>query len=163
MEQDFDTEPNSDIVALAARIRATPVPTSAVAAQPEHGRGNVEFLQPADATTEGGSPPSHVVMPARVKRPPSASRFRWSWIAACTLVLIVMGYAYVSAFSDRSRAPIRKIAVLPLANLTGDPSRGYFVAGLHDALIAELAKIKALTVYSRQSMLRYQGSDLPLP
>jgi TolB-like protein/Flp pilus assembly protein TadD len=50
-----------------------------------------------------------------------------------------------------------------LANLTGDPDQEYFVAGMHDALVTELAQIAALTVISRQSMLRYQDSDEPLP
>jgi len=34
---------------------------------------------------------------------------------------------------------------------------------VHYALSSELAKIGALTVYSRQSVLRYRGSDRPLP
>jgi len=37
------------------------------------------------------------------------------------------------------------------------------VAGMHDALIAELAQIQALTVFSRQSVLRFQDSHMPLP
>jgi serine/threonine-protein kinase len=47
--------------------------------------------------------------------------------------------------------PIERLAVLPLANLTGDPEQAYFVDGMHRALIAELAQIGALTVISRQS------------
>lgn len=51
---------------------------------------------------------------------------------------------------------IRAVAVLPLANQTGDPSRGAFVDGLHDALIAELSGLQGLTVISRNSVLRYR-------
>jgi DNA-binding SARP family transcriptional activator/TolB-like protein len=162
MKQDFDAEPNSEIVALAERIRATPTLTEG-ASPAEYASASAESSSPADASDAGGSSASHAPMPERAKWRASASRFRWKWIAAWTPVLLVLGYAFVSAFSGRSPAPIRRIAVLPLANLTGDPSQDYFVAGMHDALIAELAKVEALSVYSRQSVLRYQGSDRSLP
>ena len=50
---------------------------------------------------------------------------------------------------------IRSLAVLPLANLSGDPEQEYFVDGLHDLLIGELAGIAGLKVISRTSVLRY--------
>jgi len=53
--------------------------------------------------------------------------------------------------------------VLPLANLTGDPALGHFVDGVHYALSAELSKIEGLSVHSRQSVLRFRGSERPLP
>lgn len=57
---------------------------------------------------------------------------------------------------------IRSLAVLPLDNLTGDESQAYFVDGMHDALISELARIEGLTVLSRTSTLRYRETDLSL-
>jgi len=57
---------------------------------------------------------------------------------------------------------ISSMAVLPLSNLTGDPEQGYFVAGMHDALITELSKIGSLRIISRQSTLRYQESTLSM-
>lgn len=53
------------------------------------------------------------------------------------------------------------LAVLPLGNLSGDPE--YFVDGMTDALIAALAKIRGVRVISRQSVMRYKGSDKSLP
>ena len=53
------------------------------------------------------------------------------------------------------------IAVLPLDNLTGDESQEYFVDGMHEALIAELAGIGALKVISRTSAMRYKGELKP--
>ncbi|UCC71944.1 MAG: tetratricopeptide repeat protein [Gemmatimonadota bacterium] len=57
---------------------------------------------------------------------------------------------------------VRSLAVLPLANLMGDPEQAYFVDGLHDVLIGELAGISELTVISRTSVVRYRDTDRPL-
>ena len=48
--------------------------------------------------------------------------------------------------------PIHSIAVLPLDNLSGDPSQDYFVDGMTDELITDLAKIKSLRVISRTQL-----------
>src|SRR6185436_1365959 len=53
--------------------------------------------------------------------------------------------------------------VLPLANLTGDPTQEYFSDGMTDALITHLASLPALRVISRQSVMRYKGSVKPVP
>ncbi|MGP8098947.1 MAG: winged helix-turn-helix domain-containing tetratricopeptide repeat protein [Steroidobacteraceae bacterium] len=53
---------------------------------------------------------------------------------------------------------IESIAVLPLANLSGDPSQEYFADGVTEALITELAKIRSLRVVSRTSVMRYRGT-----
>lgn len=55
------------------------------------------------------------------------------------------------------------IAVLPLINLSGDPDQEYFVAGMHEALIADLSRISGLKVISRTSTEQYRGSNKPLP
>ena len=58
---------------------------------------------------------------------------------------------------------IRSIAVLPLKNLSGDAEQDYFADGMTEALITDLGKIGALRVISRRSVMRYRGSDKPLP
>jgi len=62
-----------------------------------------------------------------------------------------------------SRVPIRSLAVIPLANLTGDPAQEYFSDGITEALITNLASLPALRVISRQSVMRYKGSTKTLP
>lgn len=59
-------------------------------------------------------------------------------------------------------APL-SIAVLPLKNFSGDPEQSYFVAGMQDALIADLSKIGALKVISRTSTRRYRDTEKSLP
>jgi TolB-like protein len=58
--------------------------------------------------------------------------------------------------------PIRSIAVLPFDNLTHDASQDYFVEGLQDALITELAKLGRFGVTSRNSVMRYKGQALAM-
>ncbi|UCC83110.1 MAG: tetratricopeptide repeat protein [Gemmatimonadota bacterium] len=54
---------------------------------------------------------------------------------------------------------VRSLAVLPLENLMGDPEQAYFVDGLHDILIGELAGISELRVISRTSVMRYRDTE----
>jgi TolB-like protein/DNA-binding winged helix-turn-helix (wHTH) protein/Flp pilus assembly protein TadD len=61
-----------------------------------------------------------------------------------------------------SSPAIRSLAVLPLENLSGDPSQDYFVDGMTDALIVRLAKISALRVISRTSAMTYKNVSKPL-
>jgi TolB-like protein len=66
------------------------------------------------------------------------------------------------ALIGESGPRIDSIAVLPLENLSGDPEQEYFADGMTDALIANLAKIGALRVISRQSVMQFKGSAAPL-
>ncbi len=59
---------------------------------------------------------------------------------------------------------IESIAVLPLENLSGDPEQDYFAAGMHEALITDLAKLGGFKrVIARSSVMRYRETDKPLP
>jgi TolB-like protein/class 3 adenylate cyclase/tetratricopeptide (TPR) repeat protein len=58
--------------------------------------------------------------------------------------------------------PIRSLAVLPLENLSGDPEQAYFADGMTEALIGDLARIAALRVISRTSVMQYKGARKPL-
>jgi TolB-like protein/Flp pilus assembly protein TadD len=58
---------------------------------------------------------------------------------------------------------IASLAVLPLKNLSADPEQEYFVDGMTEALITNLAKIGALRVISSTSVMQYKGVKKPLP
>jgi serine/threonine-protein kinase len=69
-----------------------------------------------------------------------------------------------TADNDRPPGPsIESLAVLPFDNLMNDAEQDYFVDGIHEALITDLAKLGALRVISRTSAMRYKNSDLALP
>jgi TolB-like protein len=51
------------------------------------------------------------------------------------------------------------VAVLPFANLTGDPGKDYFGDGMAEELINALAKVPGLKVASRTSSFAYKGRN----
>jgi TolB-like protein/DNA-binding winged helix-turn-helix (wHTH) protein/tetratricopeptide (TPR) repeat protein len=65
--------------------------------------------------------------------------------------------------TEAATLPIHSIAVLPLANLSGDPSQEFFADGMTDQLITDLAKVGTLRVVSRTSILQYKGGKKGLP
>jgi TolB-like protein/Tfp pilus assembly protein PilF len=69
------------------------------------------------------------------------------------------GYRFIAPVE---KPRIQSVAVLPFDNLTGDPAQEYFVDGMTDALITDLAQISALRVISRTSAMRYKGAKKPL-
>ena len=72
------------------------------------------------------------------------------------------GYRFITPVERERAFPEPTLAVLPFANLNGDPRREYFADGITDALITELARINTLRVISRQSVLHLRGSSQKL-
>ena len=101
---------------------------------------------------------------------PSSSRRAWQAGAAVgvALLLIVGGIgSNVGGWRDRlagtqAAFPIQSLAVLPLDNLSGAAGQEYFADGMTDALINELARLPALKVISRMSVMPYKGVRKPL-
>ena len=49
------------------------------------------------------------------------------------------------------------IAVLPFANMSGDPEQEYFADGMTEDLITDLSKVSGLSVIARNSVFTYKG------
>jgi adenylate cyclase len=65
------------------------------------------------------------------------------------------GTAGPEAEAERATQP--SIAVLPLANMSGDPEQEFFADGLTEDIITELSRFKELLVISRNSTFVYKG------
>jgi TolB-like protein len=55
------------------------------------------------------------------------------------------------------------LAVLPLANFSGDPRQDYFADGMTEAIIADLAQVTGLRVISRTSSMQYKSQVKSVP
>jgi TolB-like protein/Flp pilus assembly protein TadD len=124
----------------------------------------VVALEAVSGAESAGRPALSGAM-ARVLR--GWARRRWGPVTA--LVLLAIGAA-VGWGIWRSRsgtrgggAPITSLAVLPLKNYSGDASQDFLADGMTDALIADLAQIRALRVISRTSMMQYRDTKKAAP
>lgn len=64
--------------------------------------------------------------------------------------------------SPAPQARIDSLVVLPFDNVSGDPGQDYFVDGMTEAIITDLAKVSGLKVISRTSTMRYKKTAKPL-
>ena len=90
-------------------------------------------------------------------------------VAVGILALVVLLVAtdwkgFRAILTGHTAAPrIESLAVLPLENLSSDPAQEYFVEGMTDELIIDLASIAGLRVISRTSTAHYKGTRKTLP
>ena len=100
--------------------------------------------------------------------PPSvpARRVRRWWVLGVVafLALLTFGYVLIPLRpKDASHRKINSLAVLPLKNLSGDPTQEYLSEGMTEALIGSLSTIHDLRVISRTSVMRFKDTQLSLP
>jgi DNA-binding winged helix-turn-helix (wHTH) protein len=80
-------------------------------------------------------------------------------VALVIAVLLSVGVVVLRKAPWRSAdAPIQSLVVLPLENVSGDPSQEYFADGMTDSLITELAGLGDKRVISRTSAMHYTRS-----
>jgi TolB-like protein/DNA-binding winged helix-turn-helix (wHTH) protein/Tfp pilus assembly protein PilF len=80
----------------------------------------------------------------------------WLLVSGVALCAVLLGASVFTRRGHHDR--IYSIAVLPLQNLSGDPSQDYFADGMTDALITSLAQSNSLKVISSTSSMRYKGT-----
>jgi serine/threonine protein kinase len=99
-------------------------------------------------------------------------RHRAEVSAAFTVLVVIAAVALFTFNTLRSRgrlatgvsnARIQSLAVIPFANLSGDPDQEYFSDGMTDALITDLAQIGSVKVISRTSTMQYKKTKKTLP
>jgi TolB-like protein/DNA-binding winged helix-turn-helix (wHTH) protein/Tfp pilus assembly protein PilF len=95
-------------------------------------------------------------------------RRRWiAFVASAIAISALLGLA-VGAWrgglvGSAHAMRIESLAVLPLENMTGDPTQEYLVDGMTDALTTHLAQIGEIRVISRTSAMRFKGAKKTLP
>jgi serine/threonine protein kinase/tetratricopeptide (TPR) repeat protein len=111
---------------------------------------------PISAEHESALPLS---MPSRVRRYLTSG-------VRLLLVLALLALAF-SKWPPARRAPdpgtIRSLAVLPLANLSADPSQQYLVDGMTEELTSEISQLHSLRVISRTSTMQYRDTHKKAP
>ncbi len=130
-------------------------------------RRGYRFIAPVDA---GDLPaPSGASDPAPPADLPGPLRLTKSHAVLLTTVFAVLVISVAVWLARTGAAPtsaaprLNSIAVLPLDNLSGDPSEEFFADGVTDQLITDLAKVGSLRVISRTSVMRYKGTRKSLP
>jgi len=118
---------------------------------------HVETASTPEQTTE--APVQPLQSPPPTPRRPHLLRLVFV-IAACLILFATSSWLIATRLHS---APIHSLAVLPLDNLSGDPSQEYFADGMTDELITEIARIPNLRVASRTSVMAQKDAHRPLP
>jgi eukaryotic-like serine/threonine-protein kinase len=113
----------------------------------------------------------HLVAPSAVRRAKPKQKRRSAVpvaIAGATLVALAGGLVLWKVIGlqfgrgGTGQAWGHSLAVLPLANLSGDPNQEFFADGMTDEIITRLSQVGALRVIARSSVMQYKGSKKPL-
>lgn len=90
---------------------------------------------------------------------------RWRVLGVMAFLgLLTFGYVLIPLRpKDVSQGKINSLAVLPLKNLSGDPTQEYLADGMTEALIGSLSTIHDLRVISRTSVMRFKDTQLSVP
>ncbi len=90
----------------------------------------------------------------------------WLFAGGVSLLVLAAVAGYILFRSSRAHsqaAKITSIAVLPLKNLSGDPTQEYFADGMTEELIGRLSTIRGLRVISRTSVMQFKDTKLLAP
>jgi TolB-like protein/DNA-binding SARP family transcriptional activator/Tfp pilus assembly protein PilF len=159
LKRDYDLAPSPEARRLASQLR-TIASTNDV---PPHGSGSPVPSIPTAAT------PAQFVAPRSESAAPRMRSVKRQIAYACILALAAIftvtlrPFVIAPSHAASHERPMRALVVLPFQNLSNDTNEEYFVDGMHEAVIDELAHISALRVISRQSAMHYRGSSRALP
>ena len=121
------------------------------------------FVAPVmDQTAEK---PAHVEQAER--KVDHSRRLARQWLIVGTVCLLaviaVLTYALSRPRIDAGASKVRSLAVLPLKNLSGDPTQEYLADGMTEEIIGRLASIRELRVVSRTSVMGFKDTKLTVP
>jgi TolB-like protein/DNA-binding winged helix-turn-helix (wHTH) protein/Tfp pilus assembly protein PilF len=158
---DFDHNLHNAVARIREVLGDSPENPRYIETLPRRGYRYVGPMQDFQKPPLAAATVGHTAQPAPLTAPPKRKRGLVLVLGA----LLALGLVALSVWlhAKAGGAPIRSIAVLPLKNFSGDPSEEFFVDGMTDQLITDLAKIGPLRVISGTSVMHYKGTKKGLP
>jgi len=126
-------------------------------------RRGYRFLGTVEAAEQSSAVSATAPVPAKMKIPRALTVGLVLVLIAALLIGFNVDKLRTRIFAKSRSLEIRSIAVLPLANLSGDPAQDYFADGMTEQLTTDLGQIGALRVISRTSAMHYKGTNKTLP
>jgi len=130
-------------------------------------RRGYRFIAPVNGADAKGESDAPMAIPAAAQAPAGSHGGRlWLKAGVALFTVAIVGWAW-HEWQHRPAVPaapvIRSLAVLPLDNLSGDPSQEYFADGMTEELIGRLSRIHGLRVISRTSAMHFKKTQLSTP
>lgn len=122
---------------------------------PKRGYRFVAPLKP-----EAAGPPGTAAAPVAARPPLAIPRVAW---VATALLAILAATAYYLHRSASAAQRFSSLIVLPLENLSGDPTQDHIADTMTEELINTLTTIQSLRTISSTTAMTYKGSKKPLP
>jgi TolB-like protein/DNA-binding winged helix-turn-helix (wHTH) protein len=162
---DFDHGLHNAIARIREVLGDSPETPRYIETLPRHGYRFIGALEEKVQTPRLAKETGRQILPElALVPPPKRKRSRILLTLCAVFVLGFVAWAtwrYIHA--KAAVPPIRSIAVLPIKNFSGDPSSEFFVDGITDQLITDLAKVGSLRVISGTSVMQYKGAKKGLP
>ena len=114
---------------------------------------------PSPAQTD----PSPAVLSTKEKTLSTRLKMLLGGVAVVALFTAVLMLSRGSGAKGTRQPAIQSLAVLPLKNLSGDPTQEYLADGMTEALIGRLSAIHGLRVISRTSVMHFKDTQLSVP
>lgn len=132
-----------------------------------HSRKKLEIILPSGPALQTAQPISQAEVP-EVNSPvqsPGAEGWRWTGRHSVFSALVVLALIAASPkLHQEQAAPVpnsssSSLAILPIANHTGNRNNNFLCDGLTDDLIRQLSRLPALTLISRNAVFRPRSSN----
>ena len=116
-------------------------------------------IDPDPARRPGSASEVHAALTSLASAPVHAPGNRSLWWAIPTLSVLVIAAVLWVVRPAPAVPEVNTLAVLPIANFTGDPTKQYLADGLTEVVLAHLARVPGLQVASSATMSAVRGMD----